>query len=100
MRSSAILSEHYLQKVWASAGITSLFVSTVLIPASSGFDHTSAQKDTAHFPRIRDDTGVAYDKMLFFDDERKNVARVCWPSSGPPCFAHVTMYLGNLLDRA
>lgn len=60
----------------STAGITDLFESAALIPASSGFDHTSAQKDTAHFPRIGDETGVRYERMLFFDDEHKNVARV------------------------
>ena len=63
----------------STAGITDLFESAALIPASSGFDHTSAQKDTAHFPRIRDETGVPYGRMLFFDDEHKNVARVRSP---------------------
>jgi len=60
----------------AAAGIADLFASTALIPASSGFDHTGAQKDTKHFPRIRGETGVPYTEMLFFDDEHKNVARV------------------------
>jgi len=47
-----------------------------LIPASSGFDHRSAQKDRSHFPRIQQATGVEYYKMLFFDDEIQNVRKV------------------------
>ena len=73
---------HAPEKLLSSiTGITDLFESVALIPASSGFDHTSAQKDTAHFPRIRDETGVRYDRMLFFDDEHKNVARVRSPGA-------------------
>ena len=68
-----------MKRLPSTAGITDLFESVALIPASSGFDHTSAQKDTAHFPRIRDETGVRYERMLFFDDEHKNVARVRAP---------------------
>ncbi len=64
------------RSAYAAAGIADLFASTALIPASSGFDHTGAQKDTEHFPRIRGETGVPYTQMLFFDDEHKNVARV------------------------
>ena len=30
-----------------------MFVSQQLIPASSGFDHNSAQKDVRHFPAIQ-----------------------------------------------
>lgn len=47
-----------------------------LIPASSGFDHHSAQKDVAHFPNIRKEMGIEYNQMLFFDDEAKNVEKV------------------------
>ncbi|GMH39539.1 hypothetical protein BSKO_07437 [Bryopsis sp. KO-2023] len=47
-----------------------------LIPASSGFDQTSAQKDKAHFPKIRQELGIDYGSMLFFDDEHKNILRV------------------------
>ena len=68
-----------VKRLPSAAGITDLFVSVALIPASSGFGHTSAQKDTAHFPRIRGETGVRYERMLFFDDEHKNVARVRAP---------------------
>ena len=66
-----------------TAGLTDLFESAALIPASSGFDHTSAQKDTAHFPRIQNETGVRYERMLFFDDEHKNAARVRPPGFIP-----------------
>ena len=52
------------------------FDSIQLIPASSGFDHTTAQKDTAHFPRIQKETGIEYSKMLFFDDEVQNIQKV------------------------
>lgn len=54
-----------------------MFDTIQLIPASSGFDHTSAQKDVAHFPNIQDETGFPYFEMLFFDDEHNNVLRVC-----------------------
>ena len=60
----------------AAAGITELFDSIQLIPASSGVDHSSAQKDKAHFPRIQQETGVPYSDMLFFDDESPNIAKV------------------------
>ena len=59
------------------AGITELFDSIQLIPASSGVDHHSAQKDKAHFPRIQKETGVPWSGMLFFDDESPNIAKVC-----------------------
>lgn len=49
-----------------------------LIPASSGFDHHSAQKDVAHFPNIRSEMGIEYNRMLFFDDEAKNVKKVIY----------------------
>jgi hypothetical protein len=60
----------------AAAGITELFDSIKLIPASSGVDHSSAQKDKAHFPCIQQETGVAYSDMLFFDDESPNIVKV------------------------
>ena len=47
-----------------------------MIPASSGFDHHSAQKDTAHFPAIKKELGIPYSEMLFFDDESPNVSKV------------------------
>ena len=59
-----------------SAGITHKFDSHQLIPASSGFDASSAQKDEAHFPELLRETGVPYSQMLFFDDEAKNIRRV------------------------
>lgn len=34
-----------------------------LIPAADGFDSTTAQKDTAHLPRIQAELGVPYDEM-------------------------------------
>lgn len=40
------------------------FCDIQLIPASSGSDQTSAQKDTAHFPAIRANTGIDYRDML------------------------------------
>ena len=57
-------------------GITELFDSIQLIPASSGVDHSSAQKDKAHFPAIHRETGVPYSGMLFFDDESPNITKV------------------------
>ena len=36
----------------------------------------SAQKDKAHLPNIRKDTGVEYRDMLFFDDELPNIVKV------------------------
>ena len=57
------------------AGITDMFDSIQLIPASSGYDMHSAQKDKAHMPNIRRDTGVEYRDMLFFDDESPNVRK-------------------------
>ena len=59
------------------AGITDMFDSIQLIPASSGFDMHSAQKDRAHLPNIKKDTGVEYRDMLFFDDESPNIVKVC-----------------------
>lgn len=57
-------------------GLEKYFVSTQLIPASSGFDHATAQKDKCHFPAIKRETGIDYQDMLFFDDESKNVQKV------------------------
>ncbi|KAK9909492.1 hypothetical protein WJX75_003128 [Coccomyxa subellipsoidea] len=57
-------------------GWCDLFDSVQLIPASSGFDHHSAQKDTAHFPAIKKELGISYSDMLFFDDESPNISKV------------------------
>lgn len=57
-----------------------MFDSIQLIPASSGYDMHSAQKDKAHLPNIRGDTGVEYRDMLFFDDESPNVRKASPPS--------------------
>lgn len=46
-----------------------------LIPAQDGCDHHSAQKDRAHLPNIRRETGVEYTAMLFFDDEMGNIKK-------------------------
>ena len=54
------------------AGITDKFDSHQLIPASSGFDASTAQKHVSHFPALQRETGVQYNQMLFFDDEPKN----------------------------
>ena len=59
-----------------AAGITDFFISRQLIPASSGFDSRSAQKDKAHFPALQRETGLSYAEMLFFDDEPPNVQKV------------------------
>ncbi len=59
----------------SAAGITDMFESIQLIPASSGHDMHSAQKDKAHLPNIRKETGVEYREMLFFDDEAPNIAK-------------------------
>ena len=75
---------HSKRATRAPTGIADLFVSTALIPASSGVDHTGAQKDTEHFPRIRAETGAPYANMLFFDDEHRNIARVEPPPGRPP----------------
>lgn len=56
--------------------LRSRFRSIQLIPAADGFDHTTAQKDTAHLPNIRQETGHCYADMLFFDDESGNVKKV------------------------
>lgn len=53
-----------------------MFDSIQLIPASSGYDMHSAQKDKAHLPNIKKDTGVEYRDMLFFDDESPNIVKV------------------------
>ena len=58
------------------AGITDKFASHQLIPASSGFDSSSAQKDQKHFPALQRETAVPYSQMLFFDDEPPNIRRV------------------------
>jgi hypothetical protein len=63
-------------RVVVFTGITELFDSTQLIPASSGVDHSSAQKDKAHFPAIQRETGIPYSGMLFFDDESPNITKV------------------------
>ena len=52
-----------------------MFESIQLIPASSGYDMHSAQKDKAHLPNIRKETGVEYSDMLFFDDEAPNITK-------------------------
>ncbi|KAK9858015.1 hypothetical protein WJX84_009734 [Apatococcus fuscideae] len=62
----------FLQKL----GLTDKFVSTQLIPASSGFDMDGAAKDKHHLPNIHKETGVPYSEMIFFDDESPNVQKV------------------------
>ena len=62
----------------SAAGITDMFVNIQLIPASSGHDMHSAQKDRAHLPNIKKDTGVDYRDMLFFDDESPNIVKVSY----------------------
>lgn len=63
----------FLKKLDLASGV---FISQQLIPASNGFDHNSAQKDLRHFPAIQKETGIPYNKMLFYDDEDRNVHRV------------------------
>lgn len=63
----------FLKKLDLASGV---FVSQQLIPAANGFDHNSAQKDIRHFPAIQKETGIPYSKMLFYDDEDRNVRRV------------------------
>lgn len=63
----------FLKKLDLASG---MFVSQQLIPAANGFDHNSAQKDVRHFPAIQKETGIPYSKMLFYDDEDRNVHRV------------------------
>lgn len=70
------VAEAGLLSVSAAAGWCDLFDSVQLIPASSGFDHHSAQKDTAHFPAIKKELGISYSDMLFFDDESPNISKV------------------------
>ena len=53
-----------------------MFDSVQLIPASSGYDHHSAQKDTAHLPAIQRETNIPYTDMIFFDDESPNISKV------------------------
>ena len=62
-----------------SAGLaTGYFESVHIIPYT--------QKDTTHFPKIRADTGVPFQKMLFFDDEGGNISRVrSLASCAPVC---------------
>ncbi|KAK9816693.1 hypothetical protein WJX72_003782 [[Myrmecia] bisecta] len=67
---------HVARSFLNKLGLPPFFVSIQLIPASSGFDQSSAQKDQAHFPKLLRDIGTPYKRMLFFDDEHKNVARV------------------------
>ena len=52
------------------------FCNVQIIPAQDGCDHVTAQKDLEHFPNLKRETGVAYEDMLFFDDEVQNVTRV------------------------
>ncbi|CAD7695298.1 unnamed protein product [Ostreobium quekettii] len=59
-------------------GLTEKIDFLQLIPAADGFDQRSAQKDTAHFPNLKRDSGLPYSDMLFFDDEHKNVAKGGW----------------------
>lgn len=56
--------------------VESKFCNLQIIPALDGCDHVTAQKDLEHFPNLRLETGVAYEDMLFFDDEEQNVVRV------------------------
>jgi len=56
-----------------------MFDSIQLIPASSGYDMHSAQKDKAHLPNIKRETGIEYRDMLFFDDESPNIVKVIPP---------------------
>lgn len=49
------------------ADLEPYFCSTQLIPAANGFDQTSAQKDTCHFPNIAKETGVDFEDMLVSD---------------------------------
>ena len=57
-----------------------MFDSVQLIPASSGYDMHSAQKDKAHLPNIKKETGIEYRDMLFFDDESPNIVKLSTPS--------------------
>lgn len=60
---------HVCLKAMCSAGLaTGYFESVHIIPYT--------QKDTTHFPKIRADTGVPFQKMLFYDDEAGNISRV------------------------
>ena len=65
----------WAQSAASAAGITDMFESIQLIPASSGSDMHSAQKDKAHLPNIRKVMGVEYRDMLFFDDEAPNITK-------------------------
>ena len=82
------VAEAFLKKL----AITHYFDSIQLIPASSGYDQVSAQKDTAHFPNIQRQLGIDYSRMLFFDDEHKNVTKV---GLQPRPWCHVGGGLGN-----
>lgn len=62
-----------------------MFDSIQLIPASSGFDHHSAQKDTDHLPAIKKELGIPYTEMLFFDDESPNIKKVTCSESMLQC---------------
>lgn len=53
-RTQQPVASHSLNCQKYSAGLSKgMFVSQQLIPASSGFDHNSAQKDVRHFPAIQ-----------------------------------------------
>eukprot|EP00884_Botryococcus_braunii_P001749 jgi/Botrbrau1/11575/Bobra.60_1s0025.1 len=67
---------HVARAFLKKLGLEGMFETIQLIPASSGFDQTSAQKDTSHFPNILEETGVPFFEMLFFDDEHRNIHRV------------------------
>lgn len=69
------VSPHLTDHALPSAGMTDMFDNIQLIPASSGVDHHSAQKDKAHFPRIQKELKLPYKSMLFFDDETGNVTK-------------------------
>lgn len=61
-------SKHGQLNSLLSAGITDFFDEIQIIPYT--------QKDTTHFPKIRKALDVPYQRMLFFDDENGNIARV------------------------
>ena len=78
------------------AGLTDKFVSTQLIPASSGFDMDGAAKDKHHLPNIHKETGVPYSEMIFFDDESPNVQKV---SGYQPTCHHTCISVSRQFDE-
>ncbi|KAI8465229.1 MAG: acid phosphatase-domain-containing protein [Monoraphidium minutum] len=67
---------HVARAFMQKLGIADIWDSVQLIPAASGWDCSTAQKDRAHLPAIKEELGAGWAEMLFFDDEDGNVHKV------------------------